>query len=157
MISFDDPELADFAKFEAFFWNLMHELSVIDKANYPHDPRVDSDPTSPKYSFSVKKEAFFVIMLHPQSPRMARGFPLPTIVFNAHQQFEDLRKKGIFEKVRDLIRKRDKQLQGFINPMLNDFGTRSEALQYTGRMYESESKCPFHKLKSFFKKAPHTA
>jgi hypothetical protein len=43
-----------------------------------------------------------------------------------------------------MIRKRDISLQGFINPMVDDYGSTSELFQYTGREYSSESKCPFH-------------
>lgn len=110
----------------------------MDKEKYEHDPRVSSQIASPDFSFSMKSEAFFILALHPQSPRLARRLPIPAIVFNPHQQFETLRKKGVFNKVRNFIRNRDKALQGFINPMLSDFGEKSEIYQYTGRVYSPE-------------------
>jgi FPC/CPF motif-containing protein YcgG len=35
--------------------------------------------------------------------------------------------------MRDTIRRRDAELQGEPNPMVDDHGTRSEARQYSGR------------------------
>jgi FPC/CPF motif-containing protein YcgG len=119
---------------------------------YSHDPRVSNKPDSEKFSYSVKGEAFFMLVLHPKSPRFARRFSVPTVVFNAHQQFEDLRKKNIFEKVRDLIRKRDKFLQGYINPMLVNYGIKSETFQYTGELYEKTAQCPFKRFTQFWRK-----
>ena len=152
-ISFSFPgfESGSFGEFENFFWDFLKALDGEDKKTFQPDPRVKSDPNSPDFSFSVAGEAFFIIMLHPQSPRFARQFQQPTVVFNAHSQFEDLRRNGIFTKIRDLIRKRDKALQGNINPMLNDHGTRSEVFQYTGREYSAESRCPFLRAKKWFK------
>jgi FPC/CPF motif-containing protein YcgG len=51
---------------------------------------------------------------------------------------------GVYHKVRNKIRERDIALQGNINPVLEDFGERSEARQYSGRQVESNWKCPFH-------------
>ena len=70
---------------------------------------------------------------------------MPAIVFNPHIQFERMRKKGIFKKVQNIIRLRDKLLQGSINPMLSDFGDKSEVFQYTGRIYAPDETLPlFH-------------
>ena len=79
-----------------------------------------------------------MLSLHPDSPRWSRRFKHPAIVFNPHQQFENLRRKGLFTKIRNLIRKRDQELQGFTNPMLNDFGDKSEIYQYIGKLYSPE-------------------
>jgi len=136
ILTFD--EKINFDEFENKFWKLIKTLHILDKKNYKHDPRVSSDMASPDFSFSVKSEAFFMLALHPESPRFARRLPFPAIVFNPHQQFENLRKKGIFSKVRNFIRERDKALQGFINPMLSDFGEKSEIYQYTGRSYSPD-------------------
>jgi len=76
---------------------------------------------------------------------MARQSPYPTIVFNLHAQFEQLRAMGSYKKVKKRIRKRDKKLQGHINPVLKDFGKDSETKQYSGRAVDNAWKCPFHK------------
>jgi uncharacterized protein len=68
----------------------------------------------------------------------------PTLVFNAHHQFEKLRGEGRYARVQEVIRDRERNLQGNLNPNLADFGTRSEARQYSGRTVEEEWRCPFH-------------
>ncbi|QGN57407.1 hypothetical protein GKE56_05450 [Nostocoides sp. HKS02] len=59
--------------------------------------------------------------------------PLPTLVFNLHEQFEQLRGSERFARMRDTIRRRDTELQGTVNPMVGDHGSESEARQYSGR------------------------
>lgn len=133
-----------FEGFEKKFWKFLEEINAHDKKLYPADPRVSADPRNDQFSFSLKSEAFFIIALHPHSPRKARRFPYPAIVFNPHQQFENMRRNGVFHKVRDMIRLKDKILQGSINPMLTDFGTRSEVFQYLGKIYSPNDPLPLH-------------
>jgi len=82
--------------------------------------------------------------LHPGSSRFTRRFAFPTLVFNAHTQFEKLRESGKFERIQDVIRARDKTLQGDLNQNLADYGEASEARQYSGRAVEKDWRCPFH-------------
>lgn len=135
VVSFKYSQLT-FSEFETYFWRLLESLRKIDKKYYLYDKRVSSNPLNTKYSFSLQGEAFFIILLHPQSPRLARQ-TTSSIVFNPHQQFEKLRKSGTYLKIRNLIRKRDIDLQGNINPTLKDFGEDSEILQYSGTAYQS--------------------
>lgn len=137
VVSFSDEKYLDFNVFEEEFWLLLDHLKELDRKKFSHDKRVASSPEDPRYSYSLKEEAFFILMLHPKSPRWSRRFSSPCLVFNPHRQFERLREEGKFKKIRELIRMRDKKLQGFINPMLKDYGEASEILQYTGRYYES--------------------
>lgn len=148
-LRFEHPDLADYERFEAFFWEFLGHVRALDRALYEHDPRVDSDPLSARFSFSVKEEAFFILVLHPESPRLARRFGVPTIIFNAHQQFEELRSQGLFDRIKSLVRKRDFALQGSINPMLDDHGRSSEVYQYMGREYPRQSRCPFARLRDW--------
>ena len=108
------------------------------------DESVSPDPNDSDFSFSVKGKAFYIIGMHPNSSRLARQAPYCTVVFNLHWQFEKLREMGTYQKVKERIRKRDKALQGTINPILRDFGTDSETKQYSGREVEANWKCPFH-------------
>lgn len=124
-----------FEEFESKFWRFLSELVYHDRKLHKHDSRVSSDPSSPNFSFSIMEEAFFILAMHPDSPRMARRFSRPLIIFNPHQQFERLREAGIFTAIRDRIRYLDKKLQGHINPMLSNFGEESEIYQYTGKIY----------------------
>jgi FPC/CPF motif-containing protein YcgG len=142
ILSCDKNYYADFEKFEEDFWVFLKNLREYDRKLYPHDPRVAEDPADKEFSFSIKSEAFFILLLHPESPRWARRFPGPAIVFNAHVQFEKLRIQGVFDKVRTLIRTRDWMLQGTPNPMLSDYGEKSEIFQYVGRNYSSDEEVP---------------
>ena len=141
-IIFKQPEDISERMFEALLWQRLQSLSDIDAKEYGYDHRVQSDPSSPDFSFSLKEEAFFIIGLHPNSSRQARQFSHPAIVFNPHQQFEQLRLTDKYRHLQHAVRKRDVELSGSINPMLNDFGEQSEVYQYSGRKYNSEWECP---------------
>ena len=134
-----DDELA----FERALWSQLQRLHDLDVQYHPWDPRVSSDPADPGFSFSVAGNAFFVIGMHPNASRAARRFAWPTLVFNAHEQFERLRADGRFAGMQRQIRARELQLEGTINPNLADFGYHSEARQYSGRAAEPNWTCPF--------------
>lgn len=142
---FPEMALESEKEFENLLWQ---QLQIIhDEDPVAWDNRVSNNPEHNEFSFSIGGRAFYVIGMHPKSSRMARRSPYPTLVFNLHWQFEKLREMGVYQKVRDKIRKRDAALQGTINPVLEDFGDRSEARQYSGRNVESDWKCPFHSKK----------
>ena len=128
---FRATDVDDEAAFERLLWRQLELLHEADQQ--PWDPRVSDDPGNPHFAFSVGGTAFFVVGLHPQSSRIARRTPLPTLVFNLHEQFEELRGSDRFDRMRDTIRRRDAELQGSVNPMVADHGRGSEARQYSGR------------------------
>ena len=128
-------------QFEEILWKQLNFLHEVDTAAW--DPAVSSDPSNKDFSFSLGGKAFYMVGLHPNSSRMARQTPYPAMAFNLHWQFEKLREMGTYEVVRDKIRERDTELQGTINPVLQDFGDNSEARQYSGRKVGDEWKCPF--------------
>ena len=129
--------------FDGIMWQRLAALRTIDEKKYAYDSRVDPDPSSPEFSFSLMEEAFFIIGIHPQSSRPARRFQYPTLIFNPHAQFTEMKKNSRYEKMKTIVRKRDLAFSGSVNPMLTDFGTASEAYQYSGRRYVSDAKCPF--------------
>lgn len=133
-------------EFENKLWKQLNAIHAVDIK--PWDSEVDDDPTSSKFSFSIHGTAFYIVGMHPKSSRKARQAPYATLVFNLHHQFEKLREMGTYEQVRNRIRKRDKKLQGSINPVLTDFGDASEAMQYSGRNVNEDWKCPFQHLHS---------
>ncbi|WP_179334544.1 guanitoxin biosynthesis heme-dependent pre-guanitoxin N-hydroxylase GntA [Winogradskyella costae] len=133
--------------FETSLWQTLQQLHELDDCEW--DASVSDNPEDPNFSFSLKGHAFYIVGLHPNSSRLARQSPYPTIVFNLHAQFEQLRAMGSYKKVKKRIRKRDKKLQGHINPVLKDFGTDSETKQYSGRAVDSTWKCPFHNTSKF--------
>lgn len=129
------------AEFETLLWSVLQRLH--DRDDAPWAPDVDSDPSRAHFAFSHHGTAYFIVGLHPAASRIARRAPLPVLVFNLHEQFERLRADEGFVRMRDTIRRRDRALQGTINPMVRDHGEESEARQYSGRAVEPTWQAPF--------------
>lgn len=144
-VIFDGPVDLDENEFERALWARAESLTNKDTwLGKPHDHRVSDDPADPHFSLSFGEEAFFIVGLHPQASRPARRFERPVLVFNLHDQFEQLREQGRYERMRSRIIERDIALAGSINPMLARHGTISEARQYSGRnVAEAGWVCPF--------------
>ena len=128
-------------EFEELLWAQLRLLHAADEQAWNSD--VSADPTDDHFAYSLGSTAYFVVGLHPHSSRIARRSVSPTLVFNLHAQFEALRTSGQFERMRDMIRARDEQLQGSINPMVSDHGYGSEARQYAGRAVDEDWVAPF--------------
>lgn len=144
VVLFNGPRDLAEEGFEKALWNrlqCLHNLDVVTGTPWHED--VDANPDSPHFSMSIGGEPFFVIGLHPNASRPARRFARPAMVFNSHLQFEKLRADGRFGKMKEIIRRRDAELAGDVNPMLCDHGEASEARQYSGRMVSQDWKCPF--------------
>jgi hypothetical protein len=149
-IIFKGPDNINESDFDSLLWMRLQSISNLDSKNYPYDSRVDKDPESGKFSFSVKEEAFFIIGLHPGSTRSTRQFQYPTLTFNPHAQFEQLKDMNKFERMKEVVRKRDLAISGSINPMLENYGVSSEVYQYSGVNYDDQWQCPLtiHHAKS---------
>ena len=130
------------AMFDEMLWQRLQSLSDLDAQKHGYDKRVNADPSSPDFSYSIKEEAFYIIALHPKSSRTSRQFKYATLVFNPHDQFEKLRETSKYNNLKGVVRKRDIAYSGSINPMLDDFGEASEVYQYSGRKYDSSWECP---------------
>lgn len=128
---FRQPEHSDEKTFERLLWRQLQ--TVADADGTPWSTEVSDDPVDPHFSFSAAGTAYFVVGLHPDASRVARRAPWPTLVFNLHEQFQNLRADGGYERMRERIRIRDSKVQGYPNPMVEDFGAASEARQYSGR------------------------
>ena len=136
-------QVRDEENFEAALWchlQLMHEH---DRVDFIWDRSVASDPASNEFSFSIGGRSFFVVGLHPTATRLSRRAPFPCLVFNFHDQFEALKSSGKYQSMQAVIRARDIDLQGSVNPVLERFGAASEARQYSGRAVDAEWCCPF--------------
>ena len=142
--SFVEPNAADEDAFERLLWGQLGRLHEEDRRYHGWDPSVSADPDDPRFAFSFAGMAFFVVGLHPASSRFARRFAWPTLVFNAHHQFDRLREAGGYGRMQEVIRSREISLQGDLNPNLGEFGVLSEARQYSGRPAEENWRCPFH-------------
>jgi FPC/CPF motif-containing protein YcgG len=141
---YSKAEIGNEVQFEALLWKRLRAIHKLDASlGRPWDKTTDSDPHSAKFSMSIGETSFFVIGLHPKASRAARRFKYPTFIFNSTAQFAKLRADGRFKKLQSIIRERDVELDGEINPMLDDFGDRSEARQYSGRQVSDNWKPPF--------------
>lgn len=144
VVVFDASPQLDEPSFETALWERVQSLSDKDEwFGHRPDPRVSSDPEDPHFSLSFGGEAFFVVGLHPRASRPARRFVHPALVFNLHDQFEQLRSAGRYDTLRASILDRDRALAGSINPMLARHGSSSEARQYSGRVVSDDWECPF--------------
>ncbi|HEY7172043.1 MAG TPA: guanitoxin biosynthesis heme-dependent pre-guanitoxin N-hydroxylase GntA [Vicinamibacterales bacterium] len=142
--SFVEPAAITEQAFEARLWQTLQALHDLDGGAHEWDGSVSADPADPHFAFSFAGTAFFIVGLHAASSRATRRFAWPTLVFNPHRQFEELRQSGRYRRFQRVIRDGETALQGGINPMLAEFGERSEASQYSGRRVEPGWQCPFH-------------
>ena len=129
--------------FEQSLWRRLQHLHELDAREHAWDDSVSSDPHSPDFSMSLGGHAFYVVGVHPNSPRRARRFPVTALVFNLHRQFEQLRAQDRYARFSEAIIARDVAFHGSANPMLDEHGNSSEARQYSGRAVGEEWVCPF--------------
>lgn len=146
--SFADPVAQTEKQFECLLWAQLQRMHELDRMHHRWDPAVSKNPDDPEFSFSFAGCGFFVVGLHPKSSRLTRRFAWPTLVFNLHEQFEQLRESGHYERMQSVIRERELALQGSLNANLSDFGEKSEARQYSGRRVEAGWQCPFSPRKN---------
>lgn len=144
---FHQPQVENEKHFETTMWKFLYRLQQLDQQYHTYDSAVSSNPEDNNYAYSFGRCAFFIVGLHPQSSRSTRKFAYPTIVFNPHVQFRNLKATQKFSKYQRIIRQRELELQGSINPNLAEFGETSEAKQYSGRHVEQNWVCPFHAKK----------
>jgi FPC/CPF motif-containing protein YcgG len=143
VVLFETPTTLSEAEFEQHLWARVQSLSDKDAwLGVPYDGRVNPHPDNPHFSLSFGGEAFFVVGLHPNASRKARRFERPALVFNLHDQFEQLRADGRYDGLRERIAERDLSYSGSLNPMLATHGQASEARQYSGRAVGEDWLCP---------------
>lgn len=142
---FPEGKFEDETSFESALWRELTYLVKNDSPGTPWDPHFSSDPAQTKFCFSIGGHAYFVVGLHPRSSRLARQFPLPVLIFNLYQQFEELDRRGQFYPMVKIIRKREIKFQGQINPMVKKHGDKWEAIQFSGKNNPDDWKCPFGK------------
>jgi len=135
--------------FESLMWRHLQLMHDADSQRFEWDKSVSADPAHKDFSFSIGGRAFFVVGLHPNASRLARRAPLACLVFNFHEQFADLKASGKYGNMQAVIRARDTDLQGSLNPVLARFGDASEARQYSGRAVEEDWVCPFRSVRPF--------
>ncbi len=144
--TFSQPVIHSEQQFEQLLWQQLQQLHALDANLHAWDPAVSDDPENPHFAFSFAGQSFFVVGIHPAASRYTRRFAWPTLVFNLHAQFEKLRDDGRFERMQEVIRARERKLQGSINETLSEYGSMSDARQYAGRAVEETWRCPFSAL-----------
>ncbi len=144
-VIFKGPRDINESEFDTLMWRRLQAFRDLDAQTFSYDARVSADPASSLFSYSLMEEAFFVLALHPFSSRPARRFQYPTLVFNPHEQFVQMKASGTYSKMKVIVRKRDMSYSGSVNPMLKDFGEASEAYQYSGAVYDDAWQCPLKK------------
>jgi FPC/CPF motif-containing protein YcgG len=139
---FDTPKSISAEEFEQLLWRQLKDLSVLDREHHDWAGDVSIRTGDPDFAFSFAARSFFVVGLSPAAERWARRFPWPLLAFNSHAQFQELKREGRFELIRDTIRERETNLEGEENPNVEDFGVHTEASQYAGRRVEPGWRCP---------------
>ena len=142
---FDDDLILNEFQFEVLLWEQLQKIHDIDDSSWDSD--VSNEPKDKAFSFSILGQAFYIVGMHPNSSRAARKSPKITLIFNLHSQFERLKEKKVYNRVKKIIRERDKVKNGSVNPMMLDFGEKSEASQYSGREVGDDWSCPFNSKK----------
>lgn len=137
---FESPSDPSQETFTSLLWQQLKMLNDIDEA--PWDKAYSPDTESAQFAFSLAGEAFFVIGGYPSSERASRQFKRPFMVFNAHQQFQQLRKKQLFTRYQKQIRQREKHFHGSMNPNIEFYDHLSEARQYPGDKATLNWRCP---------------
>lgn len=143
LIAVFTDEVASEAEYENKLWLQLQKLHDSEKHKQQWDPNVSNKPADNDFSFSFNGTAFFIVGLHPEASRKARRFGHTAMAFNLHRQFEQLREKGVYDNMKNVIRDREVAYDGSVNPMLHDFGDGLEAPQYSGRAVEESWRCPF--------------
>lgn len=139
-----ESEIESEEEFERLLWQQLRLMHEVDRGHgVGWDPAVSSNPAHNEFSMSVAGRAFFIVGMFPKASRLARRGPMACLVFNFHDQFLALKASGKYASMQKVIRARDIELQGSINPVLARFGEASEARQYAGRAVPDEWICPF--------------
>jgi len=142
---FLDNNIANEKDFDNKLWNILNVLTKKDKQYHKWDESVSSSPLDSNFSFSFAERAYFVLGMHEKSSRLSRKFKYPTLVFNARYYFDLLRDNGTMEKYRMMIREKDLNRQGTINPNLTNYSDNdSEAKLYSGMQISDDWVCPFN-------------
>jgi len=141
---FLDEDISNEEDFDNKFWNILNILNQKDKLYHEWDDSVSSSPSDSDFSFSFGGRAYFVLGMNQYSSRLSRKFKYPTLVFNARYYFDLLRENGTMDKYRDIIREKDSNTQGTINPNLINYSDNdSEAKLYSGMEMSADWICPF--------------
>ena len=123
---FKGPPISDQVHGSECLDALLSQMHAHDKKYFPWASGVSADIESPDFAFSIGGQGFFVPLLYPFASSESRRTEEVYVVFNPHVIFENLRKLGGFEGLRDKIRARQKN----VHPHLADHGQGPAYHQY---------------------------
>jgi uncharacterized protein len=129
-------------EYSAAFWSAIQRTTNADASMYPATSEVDVDPESPRFGFSFCERGWFANFSTPSSKLLGRRSPVPALILNLQENFELLRKVGLFNSVRQKNADRQMQLQGFTNPFVADLGS---SVDQTAQVTSVPRCCPFHR------------
>lgn len=126
--------------FEEALWRQLQQMHRLEAAwagrPAPSPIRTDeSDESDPGFFFGDRE--FFVVGLHPSASRWARRFSWPTLIFNALTHEAVLQRRGQYERMQHAVRRRDRLLQGSVNPAID----LPQLAQFSGRAVDTGWEC----------------
>jgi FPC/CPF motif-containing protein YcgG len=136
--TFDGPVSAGEEDFERRLWRQLQAMYRIDqqRAGTAEPAPVMLDEADD--GLPLGDRTYFVVGLHPAASRWARRFAWPTLVFNALTHDALLRRRGQYERMQHVIRRRDTRLQGVLNPAVD----LPQLAQFAGRDVQGDWQCP---------------
>lgn len=144
--TFEGAAFTSEADFETALWQELSFVSAVPEYEAPWDENFSDNPEDQNFCFSFGGDAFFVVGLHAKSSRLARRFSTPTLIFNLYAQFEQLDEETEFYPMVRTNRKKDIAFQGSVNPMVEKYAEKWEAIQFSGKENPPEWKCPFKRI-----------
>lgn len=145
VVLFKNEEFANENDAEYSLWRFLKNVHLADVKRNFWDGKFAKNVYSKDFAFSVGGYGHFVPMLHPKASSLVRYSLIPTLVFNPHCMFSQMKKLSFFEKMKGEIREREQKQQLWINPKLSNSGENLEAPQYalTKNQVFNIGSCPF--------------
>lgn len=130
---------------EAKLWSFLSQVHIFDAVHNTWDENFSKNVYDTSFAFSIAGHGHFVPLLHPKASSLVRRTQVPTLVFNPHCMFQQMKKLEFFDSMRNTIRAREYQAQSWINPKLSNAGECFEAPQYalTSKPVFNIGPCPF--------------
>jgi FPC/CPF motif-containing protein YcgG len=107
-------------------YELLGNMHEVNKKHYGWADGFSNNTDSPNFGYSSGDSAFFIASFHPGAYDVSRKSDINFVVFNSHAMLDALKAEGKFERLRDVIRKR----QEHVHPYLGDHGEVLEWRQY---------------------------
>src|SRR5690606_26688549 len=94
-------------EFEKRLWAQLQALHDGESGDQVWDPAVSDDPESSNFSLSFHCPVFLVVDVYPPASRKARWLDEFALAFNSHLPCDPLRAKGVYERLKAVLRERE--------------------------------------------------